>query len=130
MTPPRRSRIVLVGNPNSGKSSLFNFLTGLNQKIGNIPGVTVDKRAGHTSLPDGSVAEVVDLPGIYSIYPRSLDERIVAEVLLDHHSPAAPDKVIVIVDGTNLKRGLLLASQVIDLGIPSVLAMNMMDLGV
>jgi ferrous iron transport protein B len=128
MTTSRRSRIVLVGNPNSGKSSLFNFLTGLNQKIGNFPGVTVDKRSGTTSLPDGSVAEIVDLPGIYSIYPRSLDERIVAEVLLDHHSPAAPDKVVVIVDGTNLKRGLLLATQVIDLGIPTVLAMNMMDL--
>ena len=128
MTPPRRSRIVLVGNPNSGKSSLFNFLTGLNQKIGNFPGVTVDKRAGTTHLPDGSIVEVVDLPGIYSIYPRSLDERIVAEVLLDHHSPEAPDKVVVIVDGTNLKRGLLLATQVIDLGVPTVLAMNMMDL--
>jgi len=128
MTATRRSRIVLVGNPNSGKSSLFNFLTGLNQKIGNFPGVTVDKRAGSTTLPDGSVAEVVDLPGIYSIYPRSLDERIVAEVLLDHHSPAAPDKVVIIVDGTNLKRGLLLATQVIDLGIPAIVAMNMMDL--
>lgn len=128
MTPPRRSRIVLVGNPNSGKSSLFNFLTGLNQKIGNFPGVTVDKRAGTTALPDGSVAEIVDLPGIYSIYPRSLDERIVAEVLLDHHSPQAPDKVVVIVDGTNLKRGLLLATQVIDVGVPTILAMNMMDL--
>ncbi|MGC3948334.1 MAG: ferrous iron transport protein B [Chryseolinea sp.] len=128
MTSTRRSRIVLVGNPNSGKSSLFNFLTGLNQKIGNFPGVTVDKRAGSTSLPDGTMAEVVDLPGIYSIYPRSLDERIVAEVLLDHHSPAAPDKVVIIVDGTNLKRGLLLATQVIDLGIPAIIAMNMMDL--
>jgi ferrous iron transport protein B len=130
MTSSSRSRIVLVGNPNSGKSSLFNFLTGLNQKIGNFPGVTVDKRAGTTSLPDGTVAEIVDLPGIYSIYPRSLDERIVAEVLLDHHSPAAPDKVVVIVDGTNLKRGLLLATQVIDLGLPTIMVMNMMDLAV
>lgn len=130
MTQHRRARIVLVGNPNSGKSSLFNFLTGLNQKIGNFPGVTVEKRAGTTSLHDGAVAEIVDLPGIYSIYPRSLDERIVAEVLLDHHSPAAPDKVVVIVDGTNLKRGLLLATQVIDLGLPTILAMNMMDLAV
>lgn len=128
MTASHRPRIVLVGNPNSGKSSLFNFLTGLKQKIGNFPGVTVDKRAGTTSLPDGSVAEIVDLPGIYSIYPRSLDERIVAEVLLDHHSAAAPDKVVVIVDGTNLKRGLLLATQVIDLGLPTIVVMNMMDL--
>ena len=128
MTSTRRSKIVLVGNPNSGKSSLFNFLTGLNQKIGNFPGVTVDKRAGFTALPDGTTAEVVDLPGIYSIYPRSLDERIVAEVLLDHHSPDSPDQVVIIVDGTNLKRGLLLATQVIDLGIPAIIAMNMMDL--
>src|SRR5690606_31790375 len=122
MTSTRRSKIVLVGNPNSGKSSLFNFLTGLNQKIGNFPGVTVDKRAGFTALPDGTTAEVVDLPGIYSIYPRSLDERIVAEVLLDHHSPDSPDQVVIIVDGTNLKRGLLLATQVIDLGIPAIIA--------
>lgn len=128
MTASHHPRIVLVGNPNSGKSSLFNFLTGLKQKIGNFPGVTVDKREGTTSLPDGSVAEIVDLPGIYSIYPRSLDERIVAEVLLDHHSSAAPDKVVVIVDGTNLKRGLLLATQVIDLGLPTIIVMNMMDL--
>lgn len=128
MSTSRRSRIVLVGNPNSGKSSLFNFLTGLNQKIGNFPGVTVDKRAGTTALPDNSLVEIVDLPGIYSIYPRSLDEKIVAQVLLDHHSPHAPDQVVVVVDGTSLKRGLLLATQVIDLGLPVVLAMNMMDL--
>src|ERR1044072_2578895 len=129
-TTPRRSKIALVGNPNSGKSSLFNHLTGLNQKIGNFPGVTVEKKTGVSTMQDGSIVEIIDLPGIYSIYPRSLDERIVAEVLLDHHSPAAPDKVVVIVDGTNLKRGLLLATQVIDLGIPTVLAMNMMDLAV
>ncbi|MFZ6012875.1 MAG: ferrous iron transport protein B, partial [Bacteroidota bacterium] len=107
---------------------MFNHLTGLNQKIGNFPGVTVEKRAGVTTLPNGSLADIVDLPGIYSIYPRSLDERIVAEVLLDHHSPATPDKVIVIADATNLKRGLLLLTQVIDIGLPTVLALNMMDL--
>src|SRR5436190_21830751 len=98
-------KIALVGNPNSGKSSLFNQLTGLNQKIGNFPGVTVDKRSGNSSLPDGSVAEIIDLPGIYSIYPRSLDEQIVAEILLNHRSGDTPDKIVVIADATNLKRG-------------------------
>ena len=128
MTAPHRIRIALVGNPNAGKSSLFNHLTGLKQKIGNYPGVTVDKRVGNITLSDGAAAHVIDLPGIYSIYPRSLDERIVAEVLLDHNSDNAIDKVVVIVDGTNLKRGLLLATQVLDMGLPTIVAVNMMDL--
>lgn len=118
----------MLGNPNSGKSSLFNQLTGLNQKIGNFPGVTVDKRSGICSLPDGSSAEVIDLPGIYSIYPRSLDEQIVTEVLLDHHAETTPDKIVVIADATNLKRGLLLLTQITDIGLPTILALNMMDL--
>lgn len=128
MTASRRQKIALVGNPNSGKSSLFNQLTGLKQKIGNFPGVTVEKRVGLTSLPDGSTAEIIDLPGVYSIYPRSLDERIVSEILLDHHGPMTPDKIVVIADATNLKRGLLLLSQVMDIGLPVILALNMMDL--
>ena len=128
MTSSPKPKIALVGNPNSGKSSLFNHLTGLNQKIGNFPGVTVEKRTGHSQLPDGTTADIIDLPGIYSIYPRSLDEQIVAEVLLDHHSPSTPDKIVVIVDGTNLKRGFLLLTQIIDMGLPTILALNMMDL--
>ena len=127
-TASRRPKIALVGNPNSGKSSLFNHLTGLNQKIGNFPGVTVEKKTGISSMPDGKFVDIIDLPGIYSIYPRSLDEQIVAEVLLDHHSPTSPDKVVVIIDGTNLKRGFLLLTQIIDLGLPAILALNMMDL--
>ena len=123
-----RLKIALVGNPNSGKSSLFNHLTGLNQKIGNFPGVTVEKRSGFTALPDGTTAEIIDLPGIYSLYPRSLDERIVSEILLDHASPLCPDKIVVTADATNLKRSLLLLTQIIDLGLPTVLALNMMDL--
>jgi ferrous iron transport protein B len=122
-----RLKIALVGNPNSGKSSLFNHLTGLNQKIGNFPGVTVEKRVGTFAI-NGLSTEVVDLPGIYSLYPRSLDERIVSQVLLDHHSEITPDKVVVVVDVTNLKRGLLLVSQVIDVGLPTVLVLNMIDL--
>lgn len=118
----------MVGNPNSGKSSLFNWLTGLNQKVGNFPGVTVDKRTGHCALPTGEIAEIVDLPGVYSIYPRSLDERIVAQVLLDHHSANSPDVVAVVADATNLKRSLLLLTQVVDVGLPTILVLNMMDL--
>ncbi|MEO5976652.1 MAG: ferrous iron transport protein B [Chryseolinea sp.] len=128
MTAATRTKIALVGNPNSGKSSLFNYLTGLNQKIGNFPGVTVDKKSGFTNLPDRKTAEIIDLPGTYSIYPRSIDERIVAEILLDHRLTNSLSKVVVIVDGTNLKRGFLLLTQVIDLGLPVILALNMMDL--
>jgi ferrous iron transport protein B len=128
MTVPRRQKVALVGNPNSGKSSLFNQLTGLKQKIGNFPGVTVDKRSGLTTLPDGGTLEIIDLPGIYSIYPRSIDEQIVAEILLNHHDHTTPDKIVVIADATNLKRGLLLLSQIMDIGLPTVLALNMMDL--
>ena len=124
----QRLKVALVGNPNAGKSSLFNYLTGLNQKIGNFPGVTVDKKSGLCQLPGGSTAEIIDLPGIYSIYPRSLDEQIVAEILLNHHASTTPDKVVVIADATNLKRGFLLLTQILDLGLPAILALNMMDL--
>ncbi len=128
MVSSRKLKIALVGNPNSGKSSLFNYLTGLNQKIGNFPGVTVEKKSGFCLLPGNTAAEIIDLPGTYSIYPRSLDEQIVADVLLDHHSPTTPDKVVVTVDATNVKRGFLLLSQIIDMGLPTILALNMMDL--
>jgi ferrous iron transport protein B len=128
MVSSKKLKIALVGNPNSGKSSLFNYLTGLNQKIGNFPGVTVEKKSGFCLLPENTAAEIIDLPGTYSIYPRSLDEEIVAEVLLDHHSASTPDKVVVTVDATNVKRGFLLLSQIIDMGLPTILALNMMDL--
>ena len=128
MVSSKKLKIALVGNPNSGKSSLFNYLTGLNQKIGNFPGVTVEKKSGFCLLPENTPAEIIDLPGTYSIYPRSLDEEIVAEVLLDHNSATTPDKVVVTVDATNVKRGFLLLSQIIDMGLPTILALNMMDL--
>lgn len=128
MASPKRLKIALIGNPNSGKSSLFNHLTGLNQKIGNFPGVTVEKKSGTSTLPDNNIVEIIDFPGVYSIYPRSLDEQIVSEVLLDHHSENTPDKIVVVADATNLKRGLLLLSQVIDVGLPTMLVLNMMDL--
>ncbi len=125
---PQRLKIAFVGNPNSGKSSLFNHLTGLNQKIGNFPGVTVEKRSGYSVMSDGTVAEIIDLPGIYSLYPRSIDERIVSEILLNRKSENCPDKIVVVTDATNLKRGLLLLTQLIDVGAPTILALNMMDL--
>jgi ferrous iron transport protein B len=128
MTSQVLRKVALTGNPNSGKSSLFNQLTGLNQRTGNFPGVTVDRHTGSTTLPDGSQATVIDLPGIYSLYPRSLDERIVAEILLNHRTPDCPDVIVVIADATNLKRSLLLTTQIMDLGFPVVLALSMMDL--
>ena len=121
-------RVALVGNPNTGKSTLFNVLTGLNQKIGNFPGVTVDKKVGYCQLPDGRRAEIIDLPGTYSIYPKSQDESIVFSVLADKSNPHTPDLVVVILDASNLKRNLLLYLQVADLKIPVVIALNMMDL--
>ena len=120
-------KIVLVGNPNSGKSSLFNQLTGLNQKVGNFPGVTVDRKSGYCQLNEHARAEIVDLPGLYSLYPKSADEEIVVQTLLDPHSTDYPDVAVVVVDVSNLKRNLLLFTQVRDLGFPTVLALNMMD---
>ncbi|RFZ81411.1 ferrous iron transport protein B [Mucilaginibacter terrenus] len=121
-------RVALVGNPNTGKSTLFNALTGLNQKIGNFPGVTVDKKVGFSQLPDGRKAEIVDLPGTYSLYPKSRDESIVFSVLADKDSELTPDMVVIILDATNLKRNLLLYTQVADLKIPVIIALNMMDM--
>ena len=122
-----KMKVALVGNPNSGKTSLFNQLTGLNQKIGNYPGVTVDKKSGTMVLPNGKKAEVLDLPGAYSIYPRSDDERVVFDVLNSLKNNERPDVVIAIADAVNLKRNLLLFTQLYDLGIPVILALNMMD---
>ncbi|MFD1258390.1 ferrous iron transport protein B [Mucilaginibacter terrae] len=119
-------RVALVGNPNTGKSTLFNLLTGLNQKIGNFPGVTVDKKTGYCTLPDNRRAEIIDLPGTYSLYPKSRDESIVFSVLADKIN-AAPDLVVVILDASNLKRNLLLYTQVADLKLPVIIALNMMD---
>ena len=119
--------VALVGNPNSGKTTLFNLLTGLNQKTGNFPGVTVDKKSGYFKLLDGRKVELVDLPGTYSIYPKTLDERIVQEVILDTKHPQHPDFILIVVDASNLKRNLLLFSQIRDLNIPCLLVLNMMD---
>ncbi len=121
-------KIALVGNPNAGKSTLFNILTGLNQKIGNFPGVTVDKKTGFCKLPDSRIAQIIDLPGTYSLYPKSRDEVIVMEALADKKSAIHPDLIIFVADASNLKRNLLLYTQVADLKIPVIIALNMMDL--
>ncbi len=122
-----RIRVALVGNPNTGKSTVFNALTGLSQKIGNFPGVTIDKKTGFTTLPDQTHAEIIDLPGIYSLYPKSRDESIAFEILCDKRNALYPDLAIVIADASNLKRNLLLFTQVADLGLPIILVLNMMD---
>lgn len=121
-------KIALVGNPNSGKSSLFNALTGLNQKVGNFPGVTVDKKTGVCRINDQLTAQIIDLPGTYSLYPRSADEQVTYEVLLDRDNADQPDMVLVIADASNLKRNLLFCSQIIDLKIPVIIALTMNDI--
>lgn len=118
--------VALVGNPNAGKTSIFNQLTGLNQKVGNFPGVTMDKIIG-LYHHQGQAVHVIDLPGTYSIYPRSMDERVVFDVLSDPSAPEFPDVIVVVVDASNLERNLLLFSQISDLGIPTLLALNQLD---
>ena len=120
-------RLVLVGNPNSGKSTLFNELTGLNQRIGNFPGVTVEKKVGIATIGKKLKAEVIDLPGTYSLSPYSEDERVTFDYLNDKNRNDLPELIVVIADASNLKRNLLLATQLIDYGQPTILALNMMD---
>lgn len=120
--------IALVGNPNSGKSSLFNALTGLNQKVGNFPGVTVDKKTGVSKISEALSANIIDLPGTYSLYPKSADEMVTYQVLLNQKRADRPDQVIVIADASNLKRNLLFCSQIMDLKIPTIIALTMMDI--
>ena len=117
----------LVGNPNTGKTSLFNQLTGLKQKVGNYPGITVDKKHGKCKLSDEITAEIIDLPGTYSINPQTLDESIVLDTLLDENNSSFPDAVIVVAEVENIKRNLLLFSQIKDLHIPTLLVINMAD---
>ena len=120
-------KVALIGNPNTGKTSLFNQLTGLNQKVGNYPGVTVDKKQGVSKLSATQNAIITDLPGTYSINPTSIDETIVLKTLLNKDVKESPDVILVVADVENLKRNLLLFSQIKDLEIPTVLAINMVD---
>jgi ferrous iron transport protein B len=120
-------KVALIGNPNTGKTSLFNQLTGLTQKVGNYPGVTVDKKKGTCKLSNNQTAIITDLPGTYSINPTSIDESIVLTSLLDTGDKDFPDIIVVVADVENLKRNLFLFSQVKDLEIPIILAINMAD---
>lgn len=121
-------QIALVGNPNSGKSSLFNSLTGLHQKVGNFPGVTVDKKTGVARIHGDLQARILDLPGTYSLYPKSEDERISCSLLLNPQGEDRPDMVVVIADAANLKRNLLFCSQIMDLNYPVIIALTMNDI--
>lgn len=119
--------IALVGNPNSGKSTIFNHLTGLRQKTGNFPGVTVDVKEGRMQLPGGREAILTDLPGTYSLYPTASDEKIVAAVLTNPADAHYPDIVVYMADATHLEKHLLLLTQLLDLNLPVLLALNMSD---
>ena len=120
-------RVAVIGNPNSGKTSLFNLLTGLQQKVGNFPGVTVERKTGHLIFPGGKSIELTDLPGTYSVYPTSEDERLVVQTLTDARNTDYPDAVLYVADTTRLEKHLLLFTQVKDMGFPMILALNMWD---
>ncbi|MDE2847421.1 MAG: 50S ribosome-binding GTPase, partial [Gemmatimonadota bacterium] len=120
--------VLLVGNPNTGKTSVFNSLTGLRQKTGNYPGVTVEKKTGIVTGPEGGTLRLHDMPGMYSLTPKSLDDSIAREVLIGEAEEDLDIRLIVVVaDASNLNRNLYLVTQLIDLGIPVAVAMNMMD---
>ena len=127
--PPsvKMRRIALAGNPNAGKTTLFNALTGLRNKVGNYPGVTVEKKEGRARL-DGAEVQILDLPGTYSLAPKSPDEEIARDVLLGLRADTPPpDVVVVVVDASNLERNLVLATQILELGLPTIIALNMID---
>ena len=123
----KQINVALIGNPNTGKTSVFNALTGLNQKVGNYPGITVEKKQGVCKLPRGVKAHIIDLPGTYSLNASSLDENVVIELLLNKNDKDFPDIAVVVTDVENLKRNLLLFTQIKDLEIPTVLVINMAD---
>ena len=127
-TETRLRHIAIIGNPNSGKTTLFNALTGLRQKVGNYPGVTVEKKEGRIAFNDGSEAVLLDLPGTYSLTANSPDEKVATDILLGRvdHTPL-PELVVCVVDASNLERNLYLISQIIDNHLPVVIALNMID---
>ncbi|MGF1557070.1 ferrous iron transport protein B [Paucihalobacter sp.] len=123
----KQINVALIGNPNTGKTSVFNSLTGLNQKVGNYPGITVEKKEGICKLPRGVKAHIIDLPGTYSLNASSFDENVVIELLLNKNDKDFPDVAVVVTDVENLKRNLLLFTQIKDLQIPTILVINMSD---
>jgi ferrous iron transport protein B len=125
---PTTPNIALVGNPNSGKTSLFNALTGMNQRVGNFAGVTVDKKVGACKLSATQSANIIDLPGTYSMYPKSGDEFVAYDALFDNSIADKPNLIVIVADASNLKRNLLFCTQIIDLGFPVVVALTMVDI--
>src|SRR5215471_18224273 len=126
-SPTRHPLVALVGNPNTGKTTLFNALAGMRQRVGNYPGVTVETKKGRATV-GGQVIDLIDLPGTYSLAPRSPDEMVAVDVLLGQQAgESRPDAVVAIVDASNLERNLYLTSQALELGVPVVIALNMMD---
>ena len=120
--------VALVGNPNCGKTTLFNALTGLRQKVGNYAGVTVEKKEGRALLPGGAMARLLDLPGLYSLTPHSPDEVIAREVLMGlRDDTPRPDVILNVVDASNLERNLYITSQLLDIGLPVVIVLTMTD---
>ena len=125
----RQRKVALVGNPNAGKSALFNALTGARQKIANYPGVTVERKSGRLLLPTGEPVELTDLPGAYGMHPSSPDEEVTSKVILGQFpGEAAPDILVVVLDASNLEQHLVFAQEVIALGKPCLVALNMIDL--
>lgn len=122
----KKKSIALLGNPNVGKTSLFNRITKLNQKVGNYPGITVEKRIGHINA-NGISYTIVDLPGTYTLFPNSLDEEVVFKTLSDKNNPDFPDLVVVVSEPNTLNRGIILYQQVRELGLPAIFVVNMQD---
>jgi ferrous iron transport protein B len=127
MKSKQNINVALIGNPNTGKTSVFNQLTGLNQQVGNYPGITVEKKIGFCKLPNNINANILDLPGTYSLNASSIDENVVIELLLNRNDKLFPDVALLITDVENLKRNLLLFTQIKDLEIPTILVINMAD---
>ena len=126
LTAPKA--VALIGPPNSGKTTLFNRLTGLRQKVANFPGVTVDKHTGIAELPDGRTCEIIDLPGVYSLSPRSEDEQVSHDVLTAAlPGTSKPDAILLVIDSTNLSRHLMLAAPILALEVPTLVILNMAD---
>src|SRR5579863_1258758 len=120
--------VAVIGPPNSGKTTLFNRLTGLHQKVANFPGVTVEQHTGIAQLPDGRAIRLIDLPGVYSLQPRSEDEQVAHDVLTGKRADTAkPEAVLLVLDSTNLQRHLMLAAPILALGLPTLIVLNMAD---
>lgn len=120
-------KVAIIGNPNSGKSTIFNHLTGLRQKVANFPGVTVEKKSANLKLSNGQEVQIIDFPGTYSMYPSSKDEKVVVQTFCDNNDENYPDLIIYIADITQMQRHFLLFTQIIDLGLPVILVLNMID---